>query len=173
MTESFDLETRKKIYQLIIENPGLNLSTIAELLSISVPLVDYHTRHMNDDSLITIVKEGGYKRYYIQGDIGIKDKKFLAILRQETPLKIVLFLLEHPYSQHKEILKQFDLAPSTLTYHLTKLVNNQIIFLDTSEEGRGYCVINRKEVIRFLIQYKPSKILRRFKETWADDFQLP
>ncbi len=173
MTDVFDLDTRQKIYRLIAAHPGLNLSTIAELLHLSVPLVDYHTLFLEQNDLIAIVKEGGFKRYYLKDRISTRDRKLLGVLRQETPLRIVLFLLDHPCAKHKDILKNFNLAPSTLTYHLEKLVKNHVICLQKSEEDVGYILANEKELIRFLVQYNPSKVLKRFKETWADDFRIP
>jgi len=173
MDEAGDLETRKRIYQLIVDHPGINLSTIAELLEMNVPLVDYHTHHLEENGLIIVEKEEGFKRYYGKGEIAIEDKKLLRILRQEIPLKIVLFLLKNPNSKHKEILKHFDIAASTLTYHLNKLVKLGVIGLQQSGEEKGYAIINEAQVMNFLIRYKPSDVLRRFKETWADDFQIP
>ena len=173
MTDVFDLETRQRIYRLIAKHPGLNLSKIAELLHMNIPLVDYHTLFLEQNEFITIIKEGGFKRYYIRDQISSRDRRLLGVLRQEIPLRIVLFLLDHPVSKHKDILQNFDLAPSTLTYHLNKLVKNQVICLQKSEVDVGYTLVNEKELIRFLLQYKPSKVLKRFKETWADDFGIP
>ena len=173
MTEALDLETRQKIYQLIVTHPGLNLSSIADLLHMSVPLVDYHTRWMAESELILIAKEGGFKRYYIKGNVGVKDKKYLNVLRQEIPLRIVQYLLEHPYAKHKEILENFDRAASTLTYHINKLIKIGVIHFNEAQNKRGYIVTNPNDVINFLVQYKPSKTLKRFKDTWTDDFTLP
>src|SRR4030042_4100712 len=101
MPSSLELETRKKIYEFIAEHPGGNLSSLAGLRNMSIPFVDYHTRFLEDNELISITKESGcFKRYYIRGEIGEKEKRLLGILRQEIPLRIVLFLLEHPLSQH-------------------------------------------------------------------------
>jgi len=172
MSKVHDIENRKKIYNLIESNPGLNLSDISKILELKVQLVDYHTRYLETNELITAVKEEGFKRYYISGQTGIKDKKMMGVLRQEIPLKIVLFLLEQPHSKHKEILENFDMAPSTLTYHINKLVKNEIIVFEDAQDKKGYTIINKKEIINFLTQYKPSKILKRFKETWTD-FHIP
>lgn len=172
MSKVLDLENRKKIYNLILNYPGLNLSEISKLLKFNVALVNYHTRFLEENEFINSIKEDGFKRFYISGEIGTKDKKLLGLLRQEIPLKIVLFLLEHPCSQHKEILKNFNLAASTLTYHLNKLVKSEIIFLTISNDKRVYVVKNEKDVVAFLIRYKPSEILKRFKDTWTD-FSIP
>ena len=168
MKESAELETQKQIYNLISKEPGLNLSKISELLNINIPLTIYHLRHLEKHDLITIIREEGYTRCYIKGKVGVKDKKILSILRQKIPLRIVLFLLKNPYSQHKEILKKFDVAKSTLSYHLKKLVDHGIIAIQLVDEEQGYAVINEEEIIRFLIKYKPSRVALGLRDTWAD-----
>lgn len=172
MTESFDLETRQQIYHLIEQNPGLNLTHIAKYLSLNIPLVDYHTRQLEDQELITIVKEGGFKRYYIKGKIGTYDQKVLNVLRQDIPLRIVLFLLQNPRCQHKEILAQFDVAASTLTYHLNKLMKLHILVKEKTGHDHVYSVNNSNQVMHFLMRYRPSRVLKRFSDTW-DDFGIP
>lgn len=172
MSESFDLETRQQIYQLIEQHPGLNLTHIAKYLSLNIPLVDYHTRQLEDQELISIVKEGGFKRYYVKGKIGAHDQKILNVLRQDIPLRIVLYLLEHPKSQHKNILAHFDVAASTLTYHLNKLLALQILVREKSNYEQVYSVHNKKQVMQFLMKYRPSRVLKRFTDTW-DDFGIP
>jgi DNA-binding transcriptional ArsR family regulator len=92
MAEFFDLETRKKIFRIIEQHPGLNLTTLADMLQLSIPLVDYHTKYFEDHELVTVVKEEGFKRYYVKGTIGSFEQKLFHVLRQEIPLRIVLFL---------------------------------------------------------------------------------
>ena len=112
-------ETREKILTLITQNPGLHLSKIAELLTMSKPLAEYHLLRMEKEETIQVSKETGYKRYYITDeDIETTDKKILSLLRKDIPLKIVLFLANHKNAKHKDILQYLNIAPSTLSYHL-------------------------------------------------------
>jgi len=168
MTDFFDLETRKKIYRLIKKNPGLNLSTISELLQINISLVDYHTRYFEKQELLTIIKEAGYKRYYIKGSIGAPEHKLFHLLRQETPLRIVLFLLKNPYAKYQQICAGFDISKSTLSYHIKKLVENEVVRIQAHGDDWEYVVVDEKEVIRFLLHYRPSDVLKRFKDAWDD-----
>jgi len=168
MKEAAELETRKQIFNLISENPGLNISKIAEILNIETSLTIYHLRYLLKNDLINIVKERGYTRCYIKGEVGVEDKKILSILRQELPLKIVLFLLKNPFSKHKDILGFLDVAPSTLSYHLKKLMDKGIVDVHFVENGVGYVVISEKRIISFLIKYKPSRVAMGMKDTWAD-----
>ena len=168
MKDSTELETRKQIYTIIEKHPGLNISKIAELLNINVPLTLYHLRYLERHDLITIIKENGYTRCYIKGEVGVEDKKILSILRQEIPLRIVLFLLKNPLSRHKEILEHFEIGKSTLSYHLKKLVKREIIAIHTIGGEQGYSVTDKKVIISFLIKYKPSRVALGLKDTWVD-----
>ena len=110
MNELLELETRRKIYELVSRNPGLHLSKIAKLLKMRISLVEYHLLFLEKHHAIRGIKESGYTRYYIEGVIGTSDKKFLSLLRQEIPLRVVLFLLKNDNSQHKEIIKNVDVS---------------------------------------------------------------
>ena len=168
MDDVLELNTRRKIYELVVRNPGLHLSKIAELLGMRTSLAEYHLHYLEKNQIIVPVKESGYTRYYIKGEIGREDKKMLSLLRQDIPLIIVLFLLKSDISQHKEILKNLDIAPSTLSYHLKKLVNHNIISVQTYGDDKGYCVVNKKDIIRILLQYKPYSSIDSFNDIWLD-----
>ena len=101
MSVYLELETRRKIYDLISKNPGLNFYKIVKMLNIRNSLAEYHLQFLVKNDLLVVVKESGYnKRYYIKDMLGAKDRKALAVLRQEIPLQIVLYLLKNPYSKH-------------------------------------------------------------------------
>lgn len=168
MKETAELNIQKQIYLLISKQPGLNLSTIANELHISIPLALYHLRYLEKNQLLTSLKDGGYLRYFVKDIIGNKDKKFLSLFRQEILLTIVLFLLKNPHSRHKEILENFTMSRSLLSYHLKKLVKQNIIEASGSGQERVYRVINEEEIVRFLIKYEPYKIFKGLSDTWAD-----
>ncbi len=168
MEEILELETRRKIHDLISKNPGLHLSKIAEILKMGTSLVDYHLIYLEKNEIVNFVKESGYVRYYIKGKIGFEDKKILSILRQEIPLKIILYLLKTKILQHKEILQNLNIAPSTLSYHLKKLLKLNIIRVETYGGDKGYCVIDKKLIVSVLIQYKPYNLFESFNDIWID-----
>lgn len=168
MKELLELETRRKIYNLILRNPGLHLSKISEVLRMRTSLVEYHIFYLAKNEMISIAKEGGYNRYYVKGKTGSVDKKILSLLRQELPLRIVLFLLKNKNAQHKTILKNFDVAPSTLSYHLKKLVQNEIITVTHFGENRGYTVNNREQIVDTIMRYKPYSVFEGFHDIWVD-----
>jgi len=54
--EILELETRRKIYELIEKNPGLHLSKIAELLKMRVSLAEYHLLFLEKKDTIETIK---------------------------------------------------------------------------------------------------------------------
>jgi len=168
MKDILELETRRKIYDLVAKNPGLHLSKIAEILNMRVSLVEYHLIYLVKNQVFNALKESGYLRFYVKGRIGTEDKKVLALLRQKIPLKIILYLLKNTRAQHKDILQNIDIAPSTLSYHLKKLFKFDLITVNTYGDQRGYFISDREKIINILVQYKPYNLFESFKDIWTD-----
>lgn len=168
MEDVLELETRRKIYDVLRKNPGVHLSKIADLLQMRVSHVEYHLNFLEKHDMITVEKVTGYKRFYIKGTIGVQDKQYLSILRQKTLLHIILFLLKNKTVQHKDILENVPVSASTLSYHLNKLVKYDIVEVQRYGENKGYQLKNRDEIITWLIQYKPFDLYEEFTNVWAD-----
>ena len=143
MGRNYNLKLRKSIYDYIFNNPGVHLSDIASTFNLSIQLIDYHISSLEKRQLIDIVKDDGYKRCFIYGDISDEERRVLAVLRQEIPLQIVGFLLKNPYARHRDLLNHFDIPSPNLSYHLRKLVKNNIIVPTSQQEERGYIIRNK------------------------------
>jgi len=168
MSDVLEFETRKKIYELVEQFPGVHLSKIAEVLQVSIQLIDYHLHYLEIHDLISIEKESGYSRCYIKGQISAEEKQLFSILRQDIPLKIVLYLLQHPHARHKDLLQALQMSSPRLSYHLRKLVKQRIVTLIEHEGTPGYILCNEREVITFLMRYKPTTILDNVHDIWMD-----
>ncbi|MCX6666085.1 MAG: winged helix-turn-helix transcriptional regulator [Euryarchaeota archaeon] len=162
---------RKKIHYLIVQNPGLHLSRIAELLKMSIPSVDYHLLCMERNREILAVKDdkGYYKRYYVgENESGKQETIIFEIISKKVSLKIVLLLLKYRTLQHKEILKRVPIASSTLSYHLAQLVENEILVVDFHGEEKGYNLKDPEKIIRVLKKYEVHIELHLAVESFID-----
>lgn len=168
--ERFELETRRKIFEIVKKNPGVHLSRIAQLLQLRISLVEYHLFILEKNRILTVLKETGYKRYYIEAsNIAPKDKKILALLRREVPLTIVLLLLKHQRLNHMTILQYTSsVAPSTLSYHLQQLLDAGIVAVEQRGKEREYSIVDSGEISRILVYYKPYETMESFKNIWSD-----
>jgi len=167
MDDILELETRRNINNLLEKNPGLHLSKIAKILKLRISLVEYHLRYLEKHRWVQSDKHTGYKRYFIHGEAGSLQKKKFSILRQKNLLKIVLLLLSQGHANHKEMLQQMDISPATLSYHLKRLVKNNILYVDRQGTVHTYHVKNPEELIKWLIKYKPYNMLDGFNEIWV------
>ncbi len=150
-----NLEARRRIYEAIKEFPGIHMRELQRRTGIALGTLRYQVRFLEKHGLIVEKKEGRMVTYYpAKGrEVDARDKRYLAILRQELPRLIVLHLLMHPYSTHGEMKGHFNVSPSTLSYHLKRLVDSGVL----SRDGRGrYFVKDEERVAKVLIAYRQS-----------------
>jgi predicted transcriptional regulator len=164
--ETTEVNTQKRIYLLISQEPGLHINKIAQLCEISQPLTWYHIRYLEKHELISVDTDSGFSRCYPKGAFGVEDKKRFSVLRQRLCAQIVLFLLKNPNARHKEIHEHFSIAKSTLSYHLKKLVHRGIIMMYDSNGDQRYSVVDEQGIISFLMKYEPLGIAAGLNETF-------
>jgi predicted transcriptional regulator len=182
--ELLELETRRTIYNLVLSQPGLHLREIQRQLEMHVNLVEYHLHHLVASELVVSVQEGGYNRFFPSQSPGSggsvdrltsTEKRILGLLRQPMPLRIMVYLLAAGTTQHKDVCDHLGCAPSTLTYHMKKLVKAGVVGQRTAGEGKGYSLVDRRGVARLLMMYRPAPFdqVDAFSELWLDLSQEP
>ena len=162
-----EVENRKKIYELIEEFPGLHMREIKRRTDMSMNLVRYHLGQLKKYGVVEEVEEGEYKRYYPkQGErrVDFEDKRYLALLREEIPLSVVVYLLseDEPVS-HGDIKEELDIAASTLSYHLKKMRKKGLL----EKQGREYWLSEPEVISNLLVKYEPPKdVIDEFIDLW-------
>ncbi len=165
-----DLDIRRTIYTFINRNPGVHERELSRKLHIPLSTLDYHLYNLRKRGLISTRSDGHYTRYYVE-DVGVKDKKIISVLRQRTARQIILFLLKNPNSYHRDIAAHLNLARSTTTFHLNKLVESNIV--ERVQKGREstFTVVEPEDIIDLLITYQSSFIdtaVDKFIDTWLE-----
>jgi len=158
------VQTRRELYEFVRRNPGHHLREIARLRNLSITLAEYHLRFLEKHELISSAMDGEYKRYfprYLVGDrngipaLTDRQKVILGLLRQPIPITILTFLLEHESGTHKEILARTTVGPSTLSHHLKKLLEAEVI--TRVPAGEGYQVMDPKGIARLMVTYELAR----------------
>lgn len=168
---ALELDVRREIYRLIEDTPGIHLRKIQGDLDLPYGTTTYHLRYLEDHDLISSKEDGGYKRYYASHKVGRRDKEILRLLRQEIPRRVCIHLLVDPGQTHGELADEFDVSPSTLSYHMKKLREAEIVEAKRSGRHNQYFVIEPDAVSRLLIAYQPTfvdDVVDRFVDAWAD-----
>ena len=169
--KGMDVGARKKIFDFVSNSPGCHLREIQRRLEIPLGTLEYHLKYLVDNEYLSIRDEGGYKRYYPVGKMRSVDKDILSLLRQDIPRRLVMYLLLHPSSKFGDIASKFDVAPSTLSFHITKLLKAGIVSKTRLGRETTYKVENEHEVARVLIAHRRSfldVLVDSFVGTWTD-----
>jgi len=151
-----ELESRRKIYQVVMQHAGGHMREIQRASGMSLGTVSYHLSYLGKHNLIKEEKDGNYVRYY-PSTIDIRDEKLLSLLRQRSVRTILLFILTHEGCSHQEISAGVNLSPSTTTWHLKKLIDNGIVVSDKKIKGKAYSLcISKERIMSLLITYRES-----------------
>lgn len=128
--------------------------------------------------MITVKYVNRYKRYYISQKYGIKEKKYLALIRQPVTRNIILILcLKDIFSQKQIIDFLKDVShlykhPTTVAFHLEKLEKMGLIESFDFGNEKKYMLNDRGIFIDFFIMHEKSffdhKLIKKYL-FWMDD----
>ena len=146
---------RKKIYDFIAKNPGLNKREVSRRLHIPITTLTYHLKYLKKLNLIKEKIDGEYLRIFVSNEIGKNDKQLLCLFRNKNSCKIFLYLLFSLSFSQIELSKELELTPPTVAYHLKKMVKMGIIEEVPVKNGLIYPFPNPK--MDYVIQRKRVK----------------
>ena len=149
----FDNIIRTTINEYIIKNPGLHMSALSRKLNIPKSTMNYHLRCLIDDGYITQKKYGKYLRYYVKNTVGEHEKKLINLIRQHIPLRILLLLFLEPNVTQKQLGKYLDRHPTTISFHMEKLIEIGLIEGVSCGNHIKYQLINPSEISCLVMKY--------------------
>ena len=172
--KALELEARKIIYDFVVSSPGTHLREIQRQIDLPLGTVEYHLKYLVDREMLVEKADGNYSRYYPVGIYGSVDKKLLSLLRQEVPRRIVMKLLLNPGINFKVLSEGFPVSASTLSYHLSKLVNGDVVRKVKKGRESLYHVNNQEDVAKVLLTHRKSfldGLVESFANLW-EEFKL-
>ncbi|MBN1941635.1 MAG: winged helix-turn-helix transcriptional regulator [Candidatus Diapherotrites archaeon] len=166
------LDSRQRIYNLIDQNPGLHFREIQRRTNLAVGSLQYHLDYLVKKHLIKIEKRGKFTRYYAVMGLQLGEAQTtMSLLRQESLRKIVIFLLTKKRVNNTRISKALALSPSTVSWHLDKLVDSGVV--EKKRRGRKifYKLTNPDEAANLLRIYRKSfvdELVDSFVGIWEE-----
>ena len=148
------LESPKaKILEFIIANPSSHLRKIKNNLGFSMGTIQYHLTMLENEGKIKSTKTKFYKNYY---HINESNDKILSILNLNSPRNIVIYLIQHEPSTHQDIAKGVGLSSSTISWHMKRLIELQIVRTEFSGKYTVYNLRDKKNVLSNLNKCKST-----------------
>ena len=166
------LSNRQRIYNYIKNNPGSHLRRISKVLSIALGDTQYQLNRLENLNLVRSRRVGLYKTYYGASISGERNEKISAILQQETPRDIILYLIENPGATHNQISIHKGFSGATINWHMSRLTRIGLVY--SHKEGRYtkyYLKGSVRDIVELLKSYHPSlwsKLSLRLAEVFLD-----
>lgn len=159
-----DFEKRGKIYQFILKNPGLHLRELERKSKIPKSTLVHHLKFLEKRELVKSTQDKRFTRYYVTKRIGKREKEILSTIRQDVPFKIILHVLHNYVTSRKEMSKELEKHPNTISFHFKKLLEKDIIERSPVINGMGSRPIDKRPIrIDFINR---NQIIYRLKDPY-------
>jgi DNA-binding MarR family transcriptional regulator len=170
--ESPSQPNRDRIYQYIINNPGCHFRKIGKDLDLAMGHTQYHLKTLEKADLIKSRRIGVFRRYYTVSIYGERLESLLAILRQEVPRDIIIFLIENPGTTQADIAKHKGFSAPTINWHMSRLIEEGLVRSRKQGKFVNYYVEGDiKDITTILRKYYPSiwtKLSNRLADLFLD-----
>ncbi|WP_457554548.1 winged helix-turn-helix transcriptional regulator [Candidatus Pyrohabitans sp.] len=140
------MDARRRIYEVVSCFPGVHFREIQRITRLGNGCLRYHLNVLERCGAIESEKYGRRLRYYPRG-MNSYQKKLLALLHLDTARRILVFLLNHSGARHGDIARVLKLSPSTVSWHMRKLVECGVVC-----EIRGIYLLCDTEGLRKVLQ---------------------
>ena len=121
------MESREElIISEIKKNPGIRFREVMAKIDLSNGVLSYYVRKLENNGIIRTKRTSRVSRFFIN-DMTEEESKVVSRLRQTTPKAILITLLENDKMEFKEIVSSVGKASATVSFYLSKLVNDEIV----------------------------------------------
>jgi len=157
---------KEKILDFIIANPSSHLRKIKNNLDYSMGTVQYNLNMLEKEGKIKSVKTKFYRNYY---HVDESDEEILSVFNLDSPRSIIVYLIQHEPSTHQDIAKWVGLSSSTVSWHMKRLLEFQVVKIEYSGKYTVYRLTNRDKVLANLSKCK-STVWNSMINNMADVF---
>jgi len=120
-------EKRKKIYNYILENPGIYFNRILKELHISNHVVVWHLNVLQKFNFIKKEKIENHDVYF-DSNFDVKNSKFAYITSKDKSKKIINYLRNNDYGISKtQLSKNLKIHPNTVSKYLKVLEQFSVV----------------------------------------------
>ncbi len=161
-----DSENRTRVYDYIKKNPGAHLRMITRELDMGMGATQHHLDILEKSGKVRSKRINIYRHYYAV-EILEAEHGILALLRQQTAMDILTYLMEHPRSTQSDIINFMGFSAPTISWHMSRLEEAGLV--RSIKEGRTvrYVIVDMQSISAALKTYHPNvwdKMLSRFAD---------
>lgn len=125
-SDPLEHDVREKLITIVESTPGLTLAQLTRRLEQSESTIRYHTRILEEESLVEKHELFGNVRVYPVA-LSEREATLIAITHEDSLRPILNAIARHEPTTVSTIATDVDRASSTVSYHLTRLAEAGVI----------------------------------------------
>jgi predicted transcriptional regulator len=123
----FNNSARTQIYDFVKGNPGIQFRGICASLSLPVGLAQYHLGVLVKVGLVSFIRDGRYKRYFLSKKFSKKEMTAIFLMRHKTAKRILEVLLNRKQMSHGELACDVSITSQALTWQMKSLKKTDFV----------------------------------------------
>ncbi|MGA7861900.1 MAG: winged helix-turn-helix transcriptional regulator [Thermoplasmata archaeon] len=167
------LETRRRIYTVVVRSPGLGSREIQRQTGMAWGETTYHLDRLVTAGLVHR-EQGGHQDYYFAATVPLGDRTLLRLARSEASRRVLGALLTVSDVTVPELQERTGLSPGRLSIHLRRFLETGLVQSGRRERFRTFSIVDRDRVVRLLVAYRSGFAdgwVDRLLETWSEVFR--
>jgi DNA-binding MarR family transcriptional regulator len=136
-----DNDVRDNIYQYILDNPGINFSSLMRELELKNGTLSHHLRTLERERFLVSRREGAYRRFYPRGiRVEAEERNMLNPLQKS----ILDYIKKHAGHNQSLIASEMDCSRQVVSYNIGILSGAGMIHVE--KHGRKCFCYPAREV---------------------------
>ncbi|MHA1379220.1 MAG: winged helix-turn-helix transcriptional regulator [Candidatus Helarchaeota archaeon] len=134
--------TRSRIYNLIMQDEGIHLREVCRKLNKKMGVIQYHINVLERAGLISSIKDGRYRRFFVNDNHNSNGKRNLIIsaLKREPTYKILKIILENKKVYHNKLANLLNISSQAITWHIKRLKVYELIDFEKVGKQKIYFI---------------------------------
>ena len=152
---------QETIIQFINSTPGIRYRELLRVTGLSNGVLSYHLNILDNSGRVQVHRINNRVTRYFSHDVSNVESNVIGLLRQPTTRKIILYMLESEPCLFNDIMNHVKKVPSTVSWHLSKLKDANIINVRPYNERYCYVIKINKLILK--------KLLNKYKSSFTDN----
>ena len=172
MTNKYEKEVntiRERIIQFVNDFPGIRYRELLRITGVSNGVLSYHLNLLDNSGKVRVHRVNNRVTRYFSHDVSLAESNSVGLLRQTTTRKIIIYILESGPCGFNGIVKYTKKVPSTVSWHLSRLKDANIIKVHRQNELNYYDIkIDKFTLQKLLNKYESSFITEQIVDEYTN-----
>ena len=130
--------------------------------------MSYHLNLLDNSGKVRLHRVNNRVTRYFSHNVSTIESNSIGFLRQSTTRKIILYILEFEPWGFNDIVKYTKKVPSTVSWHLSRLKNANIIKVRKQNELNYYEIGTDKFILQDLLNKYESRFTKKIVDDYVD-----